>query len=536
VLAWAIPLVVATGGPAGYLHALGDQASEDFGWVNMLWGHPTVRRLLFALYDTFVLPWGTAPLATAVAVAAAVGLVITVRRARTALALMLAGFGFYVPYHLLLQETITVRYALPLLPLIVWLAIQGLMLARRWMPVAAMLVAAAALVIAVPAGVAYGSAPHPAFRAIADANQQARRARPAAVFSHYGLRRPLQAAASPELPVKEPRRSYEWLDLVNYWKNGGVEPVWFFADPIRTDLALVDPRSRLQVRRYRWAVERAAALSGTRPLGVDWYRLDPPGWFAGEGWSLTPEAGGIAQATGAGPDHRPIEAWIRRRHEPMHLVVGGRHLGAAGDPDAEFELSIDGVLVDRWRLSFAERNFLRFIDLPEGLPSASDRYARLLIASHPAGGEARRAPVAIRQFDAQPASRVIYGFGEGWHEEEYAPDTGLRWRWTSERSVLRLAGPPRAVRLTIRGESPVKYVGRPPMVKILAGARMIGRFSPADDFEWSVVVPADAWTASGGAVAIETDRIYLPGAVEGTGDTRHLGLRLYEVRVDPVEP
>ena len=56
-------------------------------------------------------------------------------------------------------------------------------------------------------------------------------------------------------------------------------------------------------------------------------------------------------ATGVGPDARPIEAWVRRRPEPLHLVVGGRHLGEPGDPDAEFELAVDGEVLDRWTLT-----------------------------------------------------------------------------------------------------------------------------------------------------------------------------------------
>ena len=37
-------------------------------------------------------------------------------------------------------------------------------------------------------------------------------------------------------------------------------------------------------------------------------------------------------------------------------------------------------------------------------------------------------------------------------------------------------------------------------------------------------------------VAIETDRIYLPGQAEGTADERHLGLRIFDLRVNPVSP
>jgi hypothetical protein len=99
--------------------------------------------------------------------------------------------------------------------------------------------------------------------------------------------------------------------------------------------------------------------------------------------------------------------------------------------------------------------------------------------------------------------------------------------------VLRIAGPPQAVRITLRGESPLKYLDAPPDIRITAGDAVLARFRPDTDFTWNVTVPADALARSAGAVAVESDRVYLPGAAEGTSDTRHLGLRIFDVRVVP---
>lgn len=534
-LAWAIPLVVDSGGVGAYLRALGSQAGEDFAWVNMLWLEPTPRRLAFALYETFVLPWASTPPAIAVAATAAVGAVLMLARERQALALLLVAFAPYAAFHLLFQETITVRYALPTLPLVAWLAARGLGAAGRLTPIVATPLIAGALLVAVPAGVAYGREPHPAFQAIADASRRATVAPPAAIYSHHSLWRALQAE-SPEVPSPEPRRQYEWLGPVAYWKNGGLAPVWFFADPRRTDLALIDPQARLDVVRYRWAVADRRELSGARPTGADWYRMAAPGWFAGEGWSLTPETGGLARASATSPDHRPIEAWVRRRPGPLHLMVGGRHLGEPGDPSAEFELALDGVVRDRWTLSVEQRNFLRFLDLPDGIGKGSGNYAPLTIVSRTIGGDGRRASVGVRQFDIQSANQVLHAFGEGWHEEEYDVATGQRWRWTSERSVLRLKGASGNISVTLRGESPLRYFDGPPAVRIRAGGRVIGQFQPDADFEWTIVIAAEDVVRAAGEIAIETDRVYLPGPAEGTADERHLGLRIYECRVYPVSP
>ena len=530
-LAWGVPLIVDSGGVGGYLAALGTQAGEDFAWVNMLWLDPTPRRLAFALYETFVLPWGSDALAAAVAIAAVTGSCVAFVRDRRAVTLLLVAFGPYTALHLLFQETVTVRYALPTLVPVVWLAARALGSAGRFASLVAVPLVATALLVSVPVGMAYSREAHPAFRAIS-AMVHAQTAKPAAVYSHYSLWRALQADPLPS--AIEPRRQYEWLGPATYWREGGTLPIWFLADPRRSDMALIDPQARRDVHRFQWAVADRRELGGSRPLGADWYRISPPGWFAGEGWSLTPETGGLALATGVGPDARPIEAWVRRRPGPFHLVVGGRHLGETGDPDAEFELAVDGEIADRWTLTVEQRNFLRFLDLSRGISEHPGPYARLTIASRASGGGGRRASVAVRQFDVQPGDQFLYAFGEGWHEAEYDPISGRQWRWSSERSILRVNGATGPLRLTMRGESPLRYLDAPPTVRVAVGGRVIGQFQPTADFEWTMTVPVDDLSRAAGAIAIETDPVYLPGPSEGTTDERHLGLRVFETRVDPI--
>ena len=533
-LLWAVPLIADGGGLAGYLATLRSQAGEDFAWVDMLWLNPTPRRLAFALYETFVLPWAWIPLAAAVAVAAVAGAVAMILRERAQLALLLVAFAPYVVFHLLLQETLTVRYALPTLPLVAWLAARGLAVTGRFMAPLAAAVVIAALAIEVPAAVAYGREPHPAFRAVAEASLRAGVSPPGAVHAHHSVWRALSADPAFE-HVPEPARLYEWLGPVTYWKQGGTAPVWFFADPRRTDLALIDPQTRLDVSHYRWAVADRLELGGSRPVGADWYRMAAPGWFAEEGWSLTPETGGLARASAKGPDHRPVHAWVRRRPGPLHLMVGGRHLGDPGDPPAEFELAVDGVLRDRWRLTLEDRNFLRFLNVPDGVAAGEGAYAPLTIVSRAIAGGGRRAPVAVRQFDIQSADRMLYAFGEGWHEEEYDAATGRRWRWTSGRSVLRLKGAQGGVAVRLRAESPLRYFDAPPAVRVRVGGRVIAERRPDADFEWTVTVPAADLARGDGAIVIETAPVYLPGPAEGSTDVRQLGLRIFECTVSTLD-
>jgi hypothetical protein len=534
ILVWLVPLLVASGGVGGYTRALGTQASEDFAWVDMLWANPTPRRLALSIYETFVMPWSEVSLAIVIGATAAIGVIAAGRRDRSALLMLAAAFGPYAVFHLLLQETATVRYALPLLAPVAWLVARGVFVAGKGAPVVAAGIVAVAAVISLPAGVEYGSEPHPAFRAITDARERASRQAPAGIYAHYSLRRPLQVSVPNHVPVVEPRRSAEWLGLVEYWRSGGTRPVWFLADPRRTDLDLIDPHAR-DPARYRWAVADRPELTGTRPLGVDWYRFEPPGWFAGEGWSLTPETGGVARASGLGPDRRPVEAYVRRRSGPMHMMIGGGRIGAS-ESAVTLDLMLDGVRRESWTVEpRAGARFLRFIDLPQGVPDGEGNYALLTVGARPSADGQSAPPMAIRQFDIQNAADLIHGFGEGWHDEEYDNATGLRWRWTSGRSLLRLA-PPQNVRLTLRGESPLRYFDEPPVVRVMAGEREIGLLRPEDDFEWTVTISRDDIAESGGALTIITDRVYLPGQAEGTGDTRQLGLRLFDIRVHPVAP
>ena len=531
-LAWVVPLLVASGGIDDYRRVVGMQAMDDLASVDMLWSNPTPRRLAFGLYDTFALPWASTPLAVMVLAAAAAGGIVMLARARNSLGRLAVAFGPYAVWHLLFQQAETVRYALPVLPAVALLAVHGLSISRRLAPWLVALMASAALVVAVPGAIGYASEPHPAFRAIADATLRARTDFPAGVHSHHSVWRTLQADTG-NLPVVEPRPGFAWMGLVNYWRQGGTAPVWFFANPHRTDVAFIDPRSRRDVTRYVWSIGARPELGGARPVGVDWYRLSPPSWFVGEGWALTPETAGLAAATGKGPDLGPIEAYVRRRPGPMHLVIGGWHLGSPSGPPAHFTFALGGSVVDEWTVTAAQRTFLRFIDLPGGLPPGTTDYTTLTFASPDNGRPGPPVPVALRQFDIRPATRLIWGFGEGWHESEMDRATGIRWRWTSEKSVLRVKGPPQPLRVTLRGEVPPRrFDARPPTVRVTAGGRSIAEFRPHAEFEWSVTIPADDVARAAGAITIETDQVYVPRIAEGTADNRHLGLRVHECRVE----
>jgi hypothetical protein len=68
-------------------------------------------------------------------------------------------------------------------------------------------------------------------------------------------------------------------------------------------------------------------------------------------------------------------------------------------------------------------------------------------------------------------------------------------------------------------------------VRARAGSRELASTPIARSGEWAFDVPADALSASGGLVTIETNRVFVPAEVGGGGDQRRLGLRVFAANV-----
>lgn len=531
VLLWAVPLLAASGGPAGYLAALSSQAGEDFAGVDMLANNPTPRRLAFGLLHTFADPWVSGVLAAAIVALGFAGALALLLRARAGFVVLAAAAVPYAVFHLVFQETFTTRYALPLVPAMAYLAVRGLAVAGRPVVVAgAVVIASAGLWLAVPALSLYAREGSPVFRGAAEIEAaRAREGEPPVIAMHDALSRALRGEPIARRALVA-RPGQEWFGVARVLARGDEPALWFFADPRRTDLALVDPASRHLRGRYRWSAGLERFMGGVRPSELDWVEVRAPGWFVAEGWSLTPETAGVSRLLGRGPALGDIDAWVRRRETEVTLLVGGRNLGEAGGPDVRFTLSLDGRAIDTWSVAPAPGFFLRTWSLPAGTLAGAGTYARLAIAATAADGSTTPVDASVEQFDVQPIDRVVYGFGAGWHEAEYNPATGRRWRWTGERAAIRVVAPG-DVRVTVSGESPVTYYDAPVRLTLRAGPAMLATWRPEADFTFEVDVPASALAAADGRLTLETDRTWVPDERLGNGDRRRLGLRIFDLHV-----
>lgn len=536
VLAWAVPLIVASGGLEAYATALGSQAGEDFSGVVMLWNARTARVALDAAIHTFLWPWGWPVLGALVISAALAGAIRVGWRAPRVLLVIAVAFVPYAVFHLLFHEVVTVRYALPLVVPVSYFAAAAAAGRLPWLlPVAAGLLAIATLAMTVRPAVIYGREGSPAFRLAEHLRQEivtgagAAAGMPVDAVGLHAVARRLFDWDPPPRPVLAAPHGREWLRLVEAWRADPRLSIAFVADPRRTDLALFDPHARQLRREYRWGFIEPPFVGGARPGNSDWYSMSAPGWMLDRGWALTPEVAGVTTRDGLGPHVRPSVAWIRRRAEPAELMLGGRHLGAASDPAAEITLTLAGRPLATWTVS--PGFFLQRVALPAGALDGAGAYVPLEVTARPAeGGSA--VPVALEQFDLQPQGVPMRAFGAGWQEPEFNASTGRPWRWMSDSATLWVRPIGRDVVLTLAGESPRRYFDRPPVVRVDVGGREVARFEPSADFSRQIVLPAGALAAAGGEVVVESDQFFVPAERDGSADRRRLALRMYQAVVE----
>ncbi len=248
VLTWAIPLVLASGGPGAYWRAIASQAGEDLEGVDMLFTSTRpLWRLAMNLLQTFVLPWGPLPLAIVVLTLAAVGVAVLLRRDRRGLVLLAGAAAPYAIFHLVWQENVTTRYALPIVPAIALLAAIGLRglgpgSIGRWVSrLGTAAVAAIAVAVGVPPLFAYTGEPAPVFRLFRDMRRAGPASADVVVAMHrraFAETRRARGWVGPQgFPWRllEAPAGHEWLEMVRYWRQGGTGRTWLLADVRRTD-------------------------------------------------------------------------------------------------------------------------------------------------------------------------------------------------------------------------------------------------------------------------------------------------------------
>jgi hypothetical protein len=521
-VAWAVPLVVLNGGIDAYLAALGNQAGEDFVGASMLWTDRSARGLLFALQRSFLWPWGGLIVGAVMIACAAAGVVRLVVRQRTRLLILSVAYGPYAVFHLLFQETPMIRYALPLVPPVAFLAVCGIAAAGvRAVRTTAAAFAVVALVTTSPVAHQFGTEASPGAAAITDAIASDA----PAIGMHAVMRRHEQwYHDNASGRVVRARHGAEILALVDLWRRSPDATVQFLASPRRSDLAMLDGRSRDLLTGYSWGFPEMPLMGGARPNQIERYAMRPPGWMLDQGWAVTAEVAGESFRAGARPELRPSVAWIRSRIGPATMVIGGRHLGSAGAAPGRLTASLPGGWQTSWEVT--PGFFVRIVEFAAGALTGPQQYLPLGVSATPVSdGDIR---ISLEQFDLQGPGVPMMAFGDGWQEPEYNASTGRAWRWMGPRSEAWVRPVGRDVSLTLRAESPLRYFDRAPVIRVSIGGAAVSELTPDGDFTWQVTLPAAQLAAANGRILIESNESFVPGG----GDQRQLAVRVYALRVD----
>jgi hypothetical protein len=527
-IAWLAPVVMSAGGVRAYWHALTSQGADDLRDVAMLATSPTGRHAFDALRQMLIAPWDHSWFGGFVMAGALVGFLAMMRRAPAQLIVLLTAFAPYFFFCLLFQETATTRYALPLVVPVGYLAARAL----RAIPSPPVAIAVGATIAFTLAVVdvrtlsAYASMEAPTFRMFEDMSRATSvrpNARPPVLAMHgryqLSLRRPIQWLGA-RFPLFERRLTgtvgHEWLELVRYWNGGGRAPVWFVADPTRTDMALIRGQPPT---RYRWPFDSRKLLGGIRPNEADWYSFDRPDWYLGEGWALTPETGGIAAKDGRGPGYGEVTGWVRRWPGAVNVLVGGWNL-TTSTGNARLRIAIDGKPIDE--ILVAPGSFLRTWSV--SLPPSSSDYAAITLGSDTKA-------LKIDQFDAQPDDQLIFGFADGWYAQELDPPTGLSWRWASDHAVLDVRPAGHSIQVSLRGELEARSTSH---LTIRGNQHEVAAFDVDRTFDLTFIVPGDVLAGPEPTITLESSGAFVPAeTLSRSQDHRRLALKLLECRLTP---
>jgi len=529
VLVWFVPLMQVTGGLTEYLNILRGQGQHDFSGVQMLATSPTWAMLRSGLAHTLLAPWHLTTVPWVIIALACVGLARLVSATLRAPVLLLVLTAPYLAFHLLFHEVETVRYALPTAIVMAGLAMLALAyLGTRGGMVATAAATVAAVMVVHPVTASY-AAGAPVFRVIEDMRQaRALLPEPPLVKAHHrawwATSRALDWTSRAEWDVPAPRLvgTDESLRVVDYWRSGATEPLWFLSDPNRGDLVRFDPGSTRHMQTYRKPTGVATLIAGRRAYDVGWWQLAQPQWMLGTGWKTSPEL-----ALEKSDPHRAV-AFVRRADKATMVMIGVRHLDTVSAP-VTVTATVDGYEIESWELESGD-GVVRWLTLPADWLSGQDPYATIVLSAHPPSGITERV-VAFDQFDAMPLTSPMLGLGRGWSTvvaDQAVP--GRFWRQKKGLAEIEVLDTGQSVRLTIEGEVPTTFEYAPPVV-ILAGNHLLTKFVADGAFQRSVIITPDMLRDAGGRISIATDLRRTPNERRLGVPYRQFGLRISRISV-----
>lgn len=507
-LVWLLPMLLTLGGVDPLLDAFVPVFKDVLAFESVAY-RLNARAVVLAGIDVFVTPWHSPILSGVMLMLAFAGFVYLARVNRASLAIVLVLFVPYAGYHLLVQDVQTVRYVMPIMPLIAFLAAAPLAAVRR-RGLAAAVVAVfigGATLLTLPALRIFGSTPSPAAQAVTLINAQPS---PRIATGHYIFDRYLSLLGRDIERLPPPERR-EWRALMEYWRRGRVEPVYFLRQPRRMTLMLFGRDTQEVLGRWQWAPEVQPLLKGARPDLVELVRIGPPRWITEDGFMARFEDrfSGVEVS-----QHRVrLRAGARQR-----VFVASGEL-AGGQQAAELSLRHNDLTVATWKVG---PDFTVHGDLP---PIDRRGYTLLALESS--------VPFLVRELWFERADRPVARPGRGFYLAEHDAD-GRRFRWTAELATVSTYLPNERGLLTLAGEAPPTQL--PLTIQIDWNGEPLATVpvtSPAFRHEFQLErTENQPW----GDLSLRVSRTFIPDEVNGNGDRRTLGVRVTDLRLSSVPP
>jgi len=510
VALWLAPMLLLSGGIAPFIDSFSTMMRNALP-ADFLVTDFSMRRAVRAAVDVWLSPWQRVSFGAIVLLLAGTGTVILARTDRRLLGLLLLLFLPYAVYHYSAQATQNLRYAIPILPLVAFLAtvpiLRGARRSRFLLPAAATAAIVGAAITTMPALAAYHSTPSPPFQALAALDALDVDPGSVVVSGHHVFERYLERVRKHEVLLPT-QGAFETLRA--HWSQGGRKPVLFLKQPIRTTLLLFGDEPTMRLGRWRWPESVRPFMGGERPGRVDLLRLDPPAWFSESGLLLTAEAG-------------PLERVLAEKPRLRVRASSGRSVFAASGflrdaKSAGISLNIRDRRQSEWQVG----EHFTVWTLLEPAVKASDYLPVSLVATSPA---------VFTDVWVQPHDGLFIRPSDGFYVAERDEELNL-FRWIAPRAVATAYVPAQRGRLVIEGWIPTKYYRLPLVLSLEWNGRPLAsmnvetaRFRFEQDLPGSVEQP---W----GTLTITSSQSFVPDKLQRNGDERNVAARIYRLTLD----
>jgi hypothetical protein len=508
VALWLVPMLVLSGGVAPFFDSFATMMRSALP-ADFLVTDFSIRRAVRAAVDVWLSPWQGVSFGAIVLLLAGVGALILARTDRRLLGQLLLLFLPYAIYHYGAQATQHLRYAIPILPLVAFLATVPILRSARRVRFLVPAAAAAAIVggaiTTMPALAAYHSTPSPPFQALAALDRLDADPGAVVVSGHHVFERYVALVRKHEVLLPT-QGAFETLRT--YWSQGGRKPVLFLKQPTRMTLLMFGQDRPERLGRWRWPDPVRPFMQGERPGRVDLLRLEPPRWFSESGFFVTAEAGPLEKIVAEKPRLR-----VRPSSRQRAFVASGflRSAKSAG-----ISLKVRDRRQSEWTVG--ERFTLH--TLLDPVPDASNYLALSLETTVPA---------VFTDVWVQPDAfiRPSHGFYIAERDEELE-----LFRWIAPTAVATAYVPTARARLTIEGWVPTKYYRLPLVLSLEWNGRPLAaitvgtaRFRIEQDLPVSI---EQLW----GELRITSSESFVPDELQSNGDRRTLAAKIYRLTVD----